>query len=53
MCLEFLREVSGSNFAIDKDVTGKVTLAFDKPVPWDQVLDLILKMNQLGSTMER
>ncbi len=47
-----LKEVSGSNFAIDKDVSGKVTLAFDKPVPWDQVLDLILKMNQLGSTME-
>ena len=47
-----LREISARNFAIDKDVTGKVTLAFDKPVPWDQVLDLILKMNQLGSTME-
>ena len=24
----------------------------DKPVPWDQVLDLVLKMNQLGMTME-
>ncbi len=47
-----LREVSGMNFAIDKDVSGTVTLSFDKPVPWDQVLDLILKMNQLGKTME-
>ena len=47
-----LREVSGMNFAIDKDVSGKVTLSFDQPVPWDQVLDLILKMNQLGQTME-
>ena len=47
-----LREVSGMNFAIDKDVSGKVTLSFDKPVPWDQVLDLILKMNQLGQIME-
>ena len=47
-----LKEVSGMNFAIDKDVTGKVTLSFDEPVPWDQVLDLILKMNQLGKVME-
>ena len=47
-----LREVSGKNFAVDKDVTGKVTLSFDRPVPWDQALDLILKMNQLGMTME-
>ncbi len=47
-----LREVSGKNFAIDKDVGGKVTLTLEKPVPWDQVLDLILKMNQLGFTYE-
>ena len=47
-----LREVSGKNFAIDKDVRGSVTLTLDKPVPWDQVLDLILKMNQLGMTYE-
>jgi type IV pilus assembly protein PilQ len=47
-----IREISGKNFAIDKNVTGKVTLALDKPVPWDQVLDLVLKMNQLGMTME-
>ena len=47
-----LKEVSGKNFAIDKGVTGKVTLALEEPVPWDQVLDLVLKMNQLGRTME-
>lgn len=47
-----LREVSGKNFAIDKDVTGKVTLAFDTPVPWDQVMDLVLRMNQLGMIVE-
>ncbi|MCP4745858.1 MAG: type IV pilus secretin PilQ [Desulfobacteraceae bacterium] len=47
-----LREVSGKNFAIDKDVTGKVTMTLDKPVPWDQVLDLVLRMNQLGMTDE-
>jgi type IV pilus assembly protein PilQ len=47
-----IREISGKNFAIDKGVTGKVTLTLEKPVPWDQVLDLVLKMNQLGVTME-
>lgn len=47
-----LREVSGKNFAVDKDVTGKVTLTLDKPVPWDQVLDLVLRMNQLGMIEE-
>lgn len=47
-----LKEVSGRNFAIDNDVNGKVTLSFEKPVPWDQVLDLILKMNQLGKVEE-
>ncbi|MDP3283635.1 MAG: type IV pilus secretin PilQ, partial [Desulfobacterales bacterium] len=47
-----LREVSGKNFAIDKNVTGKVTLSLEKPVPWDQVLDLVLKMNQLGMIYE-
>jgi type IV pilus assembly protein PilQ len=47
-----LMDVSGENFAIDKDVSGQVTLSFDKPVPWDQVLDLVLKMNRLGMVYE-
>jgi type IV pilus assembly protein PilQ len=47
-----LKEVSGKNFAIDPDVQGTVTLTFDKPVPWDQVMDLVLRMNQLGQVME-
>lgn len=46
-----IQHVSGLNFAIDKDVAGKVTMTLKQPVPWDQVLDLILKMNSLG--MER
>ncbi|MDJ0873625.1 MAG: type IV pilus secretin PilQ [Desulfobacterales bacterium] len=45
-------EISGENFAIDKNVSGKVTLQFDKPVPWDQVLELVLRMNQLGLRKE-
>lgn len=48
-----LGEISGQNFAIDKDVTGKVTLNFEQPVPWDQVLDLVLRMNQLGLKEEQ
>ncbi len=47
-----LQDVSGKNFAIDQDVTGKVTLSLHKPVPWDQVLDLVLKMNQLDMVTE-
>jgi len=47
-----LKEVSGKNFAIDDNVTGKVTLTLDKPVAWDQVLDLVLKMNKLGKIYE-
>ncbi len=47
-----LREVSGKNFAIDKDVTGKVTLTLAEPVAWDHILDLVLKMNKLGKTAE-
>ncbi|MBW2406037.1 MAG: type IV pilus secretin PilQ [Deltaproteobacteria bacterium] len=47
-----LMDVSGKNFAIDKDVSGKVTLSFDSPVPWDQVLELVLKMNRLGMVHE-
>jgi len=47
-----VREVSGENFAIDKDVTGEVTLTLEKPIPWDQVLTLVLKMNKLGLVYE-
>jgi len=42
-----LGEVSQKNFAVDKDVAGRVSLKLTDPVPWDQVLDLVLKMNQL------
>ena len=47
-----LMQISGKNFAVDKDVTGKVTLSLDNPVPWDQVLALILKMNGLGQVTD-
>ncbi|BCS97871.1 hypothetical protein DSLASN_35030 [Desulfoluna limicola] len=47
-----IRAVSGENFAIDKDVTGQVTMTLQNPVPWDQILDLVLRMNLLGSVKE-
>ncbi len=45
---KILQQVSGKNYAVDKDVTGEVTISLEKPVPWDQVLDLVLQMNGLG-----
>lgn len=50
--IRILRSVGGMNFAIDKNVTGKVTLSLEEPVPWDQVLDLVLRMNNLGQKKE-
>ena len=47
-----IREISKENFAIDKDVNGEVTLSLEKPIPWDQVLTLVLKMNKLGLVSE-
>jgi len=47
-----LRSIGKLNFAIDKNVEGKVTLTLENPVPWDQVLDLVLKMNNLGMKEE-
>ena len=47
-----LRSVGKLNFAIDRDVQGKVTLTLENPVPWDQVLDLVLRMNNLGIKKE-
>jgi type IV pilus assembly protein PilQ len=46
--IRIIKDVSGKNFAIDEDVAGSVSLSFVNPVPWDQVLDLILEMNDLG-----
>lgn len=46
--IRILKDVSGKNFAIDENVSGSVSLSFVNPVPWDQVLDLILEMNDLG-----
>jgi type IV pilus secretin PilQ/predicted competence protein len=44
-------EISGLNVVINPGVTGKVSLRLTE-VPWDQALDLILKTNGLGRTID-
>lgn len=47
----YLCEVGGLNVVFHPEVTGKVTCDL-KDVPWDQALDLILKLNRLGKVLE-
>ncbi len=49
--LRLIADISGTNMIIEPGVKGKVTLKVEK-VPWDQVLDVILKMNGLGREQE-
>jgi type IV pilus secretin PilQ/predicted competence protein len=44
-------DISGLNIVVNPGVSGKVTLKLNE-VPWDQALDLILKANGLGYTLE-
>jgi type IV pilus secretin PilQ/predicted competence protein len=44
-------DISGMNVVVNPGVSGKVTLKLNE-VPWDQALDLILKANGLGHTIE-
>ncbi|MBZ5513614.1 MAG: type IV pilus secretin PilQ [Acidobacteriia bacterium] len=46
-----IHEISGLNIIIDPNVSGSVTLVLDA-VPWDQALDIVLKNNRLGKTLE-
>jgi len=39
------------NMVIDPDVRGSVTVRLEN-VPWDQALDVILKVNGLGYVLE-
>ncbi len=45
--LRLIADVSGFNIVIGEGVKAKVTLKLAS-VPWDQALDMILKMNNLG-----
>jgi type IV pilus assembly protein PilQ len=44
-------DISGLNIVVNPGVSGKITLKLTE-VPWDQALDLILKANGLGYTLE-
>ncbi len=49
--LRLIADVSGYNLAAGDDVKGKITIKLLN-VPWDQALDIILKMNNLGYLRE-
>lgn len=49
--LRLLADVSGFNIVISDDVTGKISLKLIN-VPWDQALDIVLKMHNLGQVRE-
>jgi type IV pilus assembly protein PilQ len=49
--LRLLADVSGFNIVIGEGVKGKVTLKLIN-VPWDQALDIVLKMSNLGQIRE-
>jgi len=47
----YLCKVGGLNVVFHPEVSGKVTLDL-KDVPWDQALDLVLKLNKLGKVLD-
>lgn len=49
--LRLIADVSGLNMVVGESVKAKVTLKLLN-VPWDQALDLILKLNNLGQLRE-
>ena len=49
--LRTFAEISGLNIVIDPQVEGSVDVAL-REVPWDQALDIILRANQLGYSVD-
>ena len=49
--LRTFAELTKINIALDPDVRGSVTVQLHD-VPWDQALDVILRMNGLGYVLE-
>jgi len=47
----YLCKVGGLNVVFHPEVSSKVTIDL-KDVPWDQALDLVLKLNRLGKVLE-
>ena len=49
--LRTFAEISGLNIVIDPTVQGSVDVAL-RDVPWDQALDIILRANKLGYSVD-
>jgi type IV pilus assembly protein PilQ len=49
--LRTFAEISGLNIVIDPSIQGTVDVAL-RDVPWDQALDIILKANKLGYSVD-
>jgi type IV pilus assembly protein PilQ len=49
--LRTFAEISGLNIVLDPTITGAVDVSL-KDVPWDQALDIILKANKLGYSVD-
>jgi type IV pilus assembly protein PilQ len=49
--MRLFAEVANLNIILSPDVKGKVTVRMVN-IPWDQAMDIILKMNGLGYSME-
>ena len=49
--LRTFAEISGLNVVIDPTITGSVDVSL-RDVPWDQALDIILKANKLGYSVD-
>lgn len=49
--LRTFSEISGLNVVIDPSITGSVDVSL-RDVPWDQALDIILKANKLGYSVD-
>ena len=49
--LRTFSEISGLNIVIDPTINGTVDVAL-RDVPWDQALDIILKANKLGYSVD-
>jgi type IV pilus secretin PilQ/predicted competence protein len=50
VCL-YLADQAGLNIVFDPEVRGSVTCDL-RDVPWDQILDLVLKQNKMGKVIE-
>lgn len=49
--LKFIAQISDLNIVIDPGVTGRISTEL-KQVPWDQALELFLKINKLDMVLE-